>query len=121
MKVNANDVGKLIDEIEILEKDKAKYKELWEKEKAMWGCKWNKLVDLENIVEFMMDYCIQQRRLHRHNHDHCVQKVVSSLGEDNAAAFLNAFTNRLEMLLKHEPDRFELVMQTMNLESMIKG
>jgi len=121
MKVNANDVGKLIDEIEILGKDKAKYKELWEKEKAMWGGKWNKLVELENIVEFMMDYTIQQRRLHKHNHDHCLAKVVNNISDKDAASFLNAFTNMLEAKLKHEPDRYALVMESMNLDSLIKG
>ena len=59
MKIDANDVDRLCDEIDILTKDKAKYKYLWKKAKSNYEYMFDKHADKEIIIrqnEMLMNF-----------------------------------------------------------------
>ncbi len=107
MKIDANDVDRLCDEIDILTKDKAKYKELWLEEKL--------------VTDFCIDYAVMQKKLHRHNHNHCVKHVIDNIPNDNLLDVSNAFQTRLKEKLKNKPGLFDDIMNSINQEAFVKG
>jgi len=107
MEIKANDVENLLDHIDILEKDKVKYKKLWLEEKL--------------VTDFCIDYAITQKKLHRHNHNHCVTKVIDSIPNENLLDVSSAFQTRLKEKLKDKPSLFDDIMNSMNHETLVKG
>jgi len=108
MKVNANKINQLLDEIDILEKDVKKYKDLYKQN--------------DIFMKFVTDYAIAQKKLHRYNHDHCVKQVIDSIPHDELPNVSAAFEARLKERCKDkEPGTFELIMQSLNVDSSIKG
>lgn len=108
MKVNANKINQLLDEINILEKDVKKYKDLYKQN--------------DIFMKFVTDYAIAQKKLHRYNHNHCVQQVIDSIPHDELPSVSAAFEARLKERCKDkEPGTFELIMQSLNVDSSIKG
>jgi len=108
MKVKANDVNRLLDEIDILQKDVKKYKDL------------HKQNDI--FMNFVTDYAIAQKKLHKYNHDHCVKQVIDSIPHDELLNVSAAFEARLKERCKDkEPGTFELIMESLNIDSSIKG
>ncbi len=76
----------------------------------------------EIFINFIIDYALEQRRLHIHNHNHCVKKVVDSIPHDELLNVSKAFEERLKERCKDkEPGTFELIMQSLNIDASIKG
>lgn len=100
-------LNRLYDEIDILEKDKVKYKKLWLEEKL--------------VTDFCIDYAVTQKKLHRHNHNHCVSKVVDSIPNENLLDVSSAFQTRLKEKLKDQPGLFGDIMNSINQETFVKG
>ena len=128
MKIDANDVDRLCDEIDILTKDKAKYKYLWKKAKSNYEYMFDRHADKEIIIKqnemlmnFMTDYALAQRALHKHNHIHCVKKVVNSIPDEELLIVSAAFEARLKDRCKDKPGQFESIMKALNLEESITG
>lgn len=129
MKINANDVDKLLDEIDILKEDIKKYKYIWKKAEANYQYMFEENAKNENIMkqnnifmDFIIDYALAQRRLHIHNHNHCVKHVVDTIPHDELLNVSQAFEERLKERCKDEkPGTFELIMESLNIDSSIKG
>ena len=108
MNIDTDKVNQLLDEIDILEKDVKKYKDLYKQNKI--------------FINFMVDYALAQRRLHRYNHDHCVKQVVDKIPNEELLNVSKAFEERLKERCKDkEPGTFELIMESLNIDSYIKG
>ena len=107
MEIKTNDVNTLLDHIDVLEKDKDKYKRLWLEEKI--------------VNDFCIDYAIAQKKLHRHNHNHCVKHVIDSIPADNLMGVSHAFAERLKERCKDKPGLYETIMNSLEIESSIKG
>ena len=128
MKIEANDVGRLLDEIDILTKDKAKYKYLWKKAKSNYEYMFDRHADKENIIKqnemlltFMTDYAIFQKRLYKTNHDACVRDVVNTIPNEELLIVSAAFEARLKERCKDKPGQFESIMNALNIEESITG
>ena len=122
-------VDLLIDEIDILKEDVKKYKYLWKKAEANYQYMFDQHADKEIIIkqnkmfeDFMIDYALEQKRLHIHNHNHCVKKVVDSIPNDELLNVSKAFEERLKERCKDkEPGTFELIMESLHINASVKG
>jgi len=128
MKIDANDVDRLIDEIDILEKDVRRYKHIWKKAQYNYEYMFDRHADKEIIIKqnemlmnFMTDYALAQKALHKHNHNHCVKKVVDSIPDEELLIVSAAFEARLKDRCKDKPGQFESIMKALNLEESITG
>ena len=128
MKIDANDVDRLCDEIDILTKDKAKYKYLWKKAKSNYEYMFDRHADKEIIIKqnemlmnFMTDYALFQKRLYKPNHDECVKDVVNTIPNEELLIVSAAFEARLKDRCKDKPGQFESIMKALNLEESITG
>jgi len=122
-------VDKLMDEVDILRADVKKYKHIWKKAEANYIYMFERHAEKEDIIkqnnifmDFITDYAILQKKLHKYNHDHCVKQVVDSVPDDELLNVSAAFEKRLKEKCKDkEPDTFELIMESLNIDSSIKG
>lgn len=128
MKIEANDVSRLLDEIDILTKDKAKYKYLWKKAKSNYEYMFDRHADKENIIKqnemlltFMTDYAIFQRKLYETNHVACVKDVINTIPNEELLIVSEAFEARLKERCKDKPGKFESIMNALNIEESITG
>jgi hypothetical protein len=108
MNVSTDKINRLLMEIDILEKDVKKYKDLYKQNNI--------------FMNFVTDYAIAQKKLHRYNHDHCVKHVIDSIPHDELLNVSKAFEERLKKKCKDsgEPGTFELIMESLNMDSSIK-
>lgn len=76
----------------------------------------------EIFMNFITDYAIEQKKLHIHNHNHCVKRVIDLIPKDQLLNVSNAFEERLRKRCKDkEPGTFELIMDSLNIDASIKG
>ena len=98
MIVKANDVDRLCDEIDILEKDVKKYKYIWKKAESnyeyMFRCNAEKeetIVKLELQIAFYLKYTLEQKTRHKNNHENAMKVATDAMSKDNILATANAF------------------------------
>jgi hypothetical protein len=128
MNVSTDKINQLLDEIDILEKDVKKYKHIWKKAKANYEYMFEQHAEKEDIIkqneifmDFITDYAIAQKKLHRYNHDHCVKHVIDCVPHDQLLNVSKVFEERLKERCKDKPGTFELIMKSLNIDSSIKG
>lgn len=128
MNVSTDKINQLLDEIDILEKDVKKYKHIWKKAEANYQYMFERHAEKEDIIKqnetfmnFITDYAIAQKKLHRYNHDHCVKHVIDCVPHDQLLNVSKAFEERLKERCKDKPGTFELIMESLNTDSSIKG
>lgn len=128
MNVSTDKINQLLDEIDILEKDVKKYKHIWKKAKANYEYMFERHAEKEDIIkqneiymDFITDYAIAQKKLHRYNHDHCVKHVIDLIPDNELLNVSQVFEERLKERCKDKPGTFELIMESLNMDSSIKG
>ena len=121
MKVNANDVDRLCDEIDILEKDIKKYKYIWKKAESNYKYMFDRhaekeetIVKLELQIAFYLKYTLEQKLRHQENHKNALRIATDAISKDNILATANAFEE--EMIEKGYPSPDPIA-----IEQLIKG
>ena len=123
------EVKELFEEIAKLKEEVKHYKRIWKKAESNYEYMFDRHKEKEKIIkqskmfeDLMIDYCLEQKRLHVHNHNHCVKQVVNKVPDEDLQTVSAAFEARLkDRCNEKEPGLFELVMQSLNIESSVKG
>ena len=133
IKVKANDIDKLLNEIDILTKDKAKYKKLWKKAENNYDYMFevnskneDKIEEQEDMLHLIINYCIFQRKLYRSNHYQCIKQAIDKIPHDKLLDISKAFEARLKAQCSDEKEFNEVMKhidssEPFKLETIIKG
>tara|TARA_R100001480_G_scaffold106062_1_gene108362 strand:- start:4257 stop:4505 length:249 start_codon:yes stop_codon:yes gene_type:complete len=81
----------------------------------------NKQKQNELLIDLLIDYAVQQKKLHIHNHKHCLNVAVESIPREHLLSVSEAFQAELKARCKDEPKLFNLIMDSLNMDSCIKG
>ena len=81
----------------------------------------NKRKQNELLIDLLIDYAIQQKKLHIHNHKHCLNVAVANIPREHLLNVSDAFQAELKARCKDEPKLFDLIMDSLSMNSSIKG
>lgn len=128
MDISTDKVNKLLDEIDKLKAEVKHYKHIWKKAKANYEYMFDEHAEKEKIIkqskmfeDFIIDYALAQKRLHIYNHNHCIKHVVDSIPNEELLIVSSAFESRLKERCKDKPGLYETIMNSLEIESSIKG
>ena len=75
----------------------------------------------ELLIDLLIDYAIQQKKLHIHNHKYCLNVAAQNIPKEHLLDVSDAFQSELKARCKDQPKLFNLIMDSLNMDSCIKG
>ena len=75
----------------------------------------------ELLIDLLIDYAIQQKKLHIHNHKYCLNVAAQNIPKEHLLDVSDAFQAELKARCKDQPKLFNLIMDSLNMDSCIKG